>query len=392
MPPTPDAWLPTLDAGLRGSLLALLLLLGASMLRWPRRLPLERVGLALAAGLCVQVVAQAPAVEWGPWSPWMAPAIGIAMGNSVLFWLFSQALCDDDFVLRRRHGAVWAGVVLAATLNLVLLVPWCRAGAPGWASLASQVVFAMPLLFGVLTVWAAARHWRDDLIEPRRYLRAAIVVGGSAYALAMVAARRASGDGRLSPTAAAFDAAGLLLIVAGVAWLLLRPVRGDWYAATAAAPDETGAAPAPPSAAASEAEAPGRPAPHATSVGVPDSAVHAADAHLAQALDRAMQVDRAYKDPALAVGSLADRLGVPEYRLRRHINQRLGHRNFNAYLNAYRLAEARAALADPARRQLPVLTIALEAGFGSIGPFNRAFKADTGLTPTDFRRQQLADS
>lgn len=56
MPPTPDAWLQTLDAGLRGSLLALLLLLGSSMLRWPTRLPLERVGLALAAGLCVQVV------------------------------------------------------------------------------------------------------------------------------------------------------------------------------------------------------------------------------------------------------------------------------------------------------------------------------------------------
>lgn len=390
MPPTPDAWLQTLDAGLRGSLLALLLLLGASMLRWPRRLPLERVGLALAAGLCVQVVVQAPAVEWGPWSPWQAPAIGIAMGNSVLFWLFAQALCDDDFVLRRLHVAVWAGVVLAATLNLVLLVPWCRAGAPGWASLASQVVFAMPLLFGVLTVWAAARHWRDDLIEPRRYLRAAIVVGGSAYALAMVAARRASGDGRLSPTAAALDAAGLLLIVASVAWLLLRPVRGDWYGAAAVAPGETGAAPTPSSAA--EADAPGHPAPHATNGDAPDPAGYAADAHLAQALERAMQVERAYRDPALAVGGLADRLGVPEYRLRRHINQRLGHRNFNAYLNAYRLAEARAALADPARRQLPVLTIALEAGFGSIGPFNRAFKADTGLTPTDYRRQQLADS
>jgi sec-independent protein translocase protein TatA len=44
------------------------------------------------------------------------------------------------------------------------------------------------------------------------------------------------------------------------------------------------------------------------------------------------------------------------------------------------------------QREVPVLTIALDAGFGSIGPFNRAFKADTGLTPTDFRRQALADS
>jgi AraC-like DNA-binding protein len=35
------------------------------------------------------------------------------------------------------------------------------------------------------------------------------------------------------------------------------------------------------------------------------------------------------------------------------------------------------------------LTIALDAGFQSLGPFNRAFKAHTGMTPTDFRRDRL---
>ena len=39
-----------------------------------------------------------------------------------------------------------------------------------------------------------------------------------------------------------------------------------------------------------------------------------------------------------------------------------------------------------------MLTIALDAGFQSIGPFNRAFKADTDLTPTEFRRAALADT
>lgn len=102
--------------------------------------------------------------------------------------------------------------------------------------------------------------------------------------------------------------------------------------------------------------------------------------------------ERAYRDEGLSVATLATRLAVPEYRLRRLINQRLGHRNFNAYVNGYRLAEASGALADPQRRDLPVLSIALEAGFQSIGPFNRAFKAATGLTPTEFRREKLADS
>ena len=45
---------------------------------------------------------------------------------------------------------------------------------------------------------------------------------------------------------------------------------------------------------------------------------------------------------------------------------------------------------DPGQKEVPVLTIALDAGFQSIGPFNRAFKAATGLTPTEFRRLAAA--
>jgi AraC-like DNA-binding protein len=105
-----------------------------------------------------------------------------------------------------------------------------------------------------------------------------------------------------------------------------------------------------------------------------------------------MTDERAYRTEDLTLAALASRLAVPEYRLRRLINRRLGHRNFNAFVNGFRLDEARAALRDPTRRALPVLTIALEAGFQSIGPFNRAFKAATGFTPTEFRKEHLADS
>ena len=75
---------------------------------------------------------------------------------------------------------------------------------------------------------------------------------------------------------------------------------------------------------------------------------------------------------------------MPEYRLRRLINGQLGYRNFNAFLNGYRIEEARAALADPSQAEVPVTTIALDAGFQSIGPFNRAFKVSTGVTPTEY--------
>ncbi|MDU6560307.1 MAG: helix-turn-helix domain-containing protein, partial [Streptococcus vestibularis] len=66
-----------------------------------------------------------------------------------------------------------------------------------------------------------------------------------------------------------------------------------------------------------------------------------------------------------------------------------GHRNFSAFLNRYRLDDAKAALSDPGQRDVPILTIAIDAGFQSIGPFNRAFKAATAMTPSEFRRQAL---
>jgi transcriptional regulator GlxA family with amidase domain len=137
------------------------------------------------------------------------------------------------------------------------------------------------------------------------------------------------------------------------------------------------------------------PDPHPAEVpGAPAAADPAdpADPALAAALAQAMDVQQAWRDEDLSVAGLASRLGVPEYRLRRHINQHLGHRNFNAYVNGLRLAEAQRLLADAGQRDTPVLRIALDAGFGSIGPFNRAFKAATGLTPTEFRRQTLAES
>jgi AraC-like DNA-binding protein len=105
-------------------------------------------------------------------------------------------------------------------------------------------------------------------------------------------------------------------------------------------------------------------------------------------LDSAM-ADGAYRRAALTIGELAGMLHVPEHRLRALINQRMGFRNFSAYLNEHRIADAKNRLADPDIVSLPVLTIAMDLGYGSLAPFNRAFKSATGQTPTEFRRAAL---
>ena len=99
-----------------------------------------------------------------------------------------------------------------------------------------------------------------------------------------------------------------------------------------------------------------------------------------------------YRRSGLTISALSESLGHPEHRLRRLINGPLGFRNFSAFLNSYRIPEAQQILADPDKVRKPVLTLALELGYGSLGPFNRAFKASTGQTPTEFRQQKLGPS
>lgn len=374
--------LAVVDAALRGTLLALLLLLAGALWRDRPRLPAAQAAIAFCLGLCVQVIGATPLLEDRLPLLWQAPLIAVAVGNAVLFWVFIQALFDDDFVLRPVHGLAWATVAALSGFNCAVMA--------GSASLLAPLTWglqrAVPLLFAVLAAVAAAAHWRADLVEGRRRLRVFVLVTGVVYTVAMLMARLAAPRGRLSASTALLDSAALLLMVAVVAGHLLRLGNSALFPSSPA----PGAVPAPASL----------PPPADSAPPPPNTAADPADGRLAdaqqqalqQALQRLMTEQHAYRREDLSIASLAALLKVPEYRLRRLINQRLGHRNFNAFVNGYRLQEASAALADPQRRSLPVLGIALDAGFQSIGPFNRAFKAATGRTPSEYRREKLADS
>jgi AraC-like DNA-binding protein len=365
------------DAALRGMVVALLLLAAGLMLRDRPRLPAALAGALLTLGLVVQVFSSTPTFEQRVSCAAQSPLVGISVANAVLFWLFVRSLFDDDFHWRPWHAAVWALALVVGMLNCAMLT-----GAPAWITIVLRVLLrAVPVAGALLAVHAAARRWRDDLVEARRRLRFFVLVTGVAYTLLQLGLRLSAPNGRLSDSAALFDMAALLVVAGGVAWRLLRLASTELFPAATRSPPLADKALTP--AQASLAEEAGPP---------PLPPPDAAEERLAEALHKLMRIERAYRSENLTVAALAAMLSVPEYRLRRHINQRLGHRNFNAYVNGLRLHEAKAALADPALRDLPVLTIALTAGFQSIGPFNRAFKAVTGMTPTEFRRVNIADS
>jgi AraC-like DNA-binding protein len=109
------------------------------------------------------------------------------------------------------------------------------------------------------------------------------------------------------------------------------------------------------------------------------------------AVRRAFGEQHVHRDGELTVSSLAQKLAMPEYRLRKLIHEELGYRNFNALLHDYRIAEASRDLSDPAKNSLPILTIALTVGYNSINPFNRAFREAKGMTPSAFRAQAQAE-
>ena len=294
----------------------------------------------------------------------------MSCSGSVVFWLWARAAFDDDFALRRWHGAL-----LAAIVGLQLFdAGW----AVKWPAFALAIERTLPLVYLGLALLAAVQTlltWRADLVAERRRLRLVVLIGTSAYiAIAVFPSFSPAPSAPASGSSVASLASifGLCALVSFCGWKLLRAAdtqEGPGLLQTTA--DILG------SAQPVAAEGEDKPA--------------AIDLALLRRLEHLMTVERAYRREGLTIGSLSAELGVPEYRLRQLINEGLGHRNFNAFLNRYRIEEAKAALADPEQKEVPVLTIALDAGFQSIGPFNRAFKADTDATPTEFRRAALAN-
>jgi AraC-like DNA-binding protein len=55
-------------------------------------------------------------------------------------------------------------------------------------------------------------------------------------------------------------------------------------------------------------------------------------------------------------------------------------------VNTYRVEEAKRKLVDPSRKHYSLLAIAEEVGFNSKSAFNTAFKKQTSMTPSEFRK------
>ena len=342
---------------LRAAAVTLLLVLAASMFADFRQVLAGRLVIAFALGTAAHA-ATASIGAGSPISAGHAPLIALATGDIVVFWLFTRALFDDAFRLRWWHGLIWAAVVAFSYVSCMWIAPG------GNARIAIVMVNSLVLVFIALAVAQTISSWSADLVERRRRVRVFIVVASALYGGMNALLQIAYAGSRMTVEwANLLNAAVLTGIVAAITWAMLRVDGADLFTAS-------------PEAIVLNAS--------------PGAAEDSVDRKLVDALMRLMADERIYRYDNITIGTLAGRLKIPEYRLRRLINQRLGYRNFNVFLNNHRIEEAKAALADPTQAEVPVITIAMDAGFQSLGPFNRAFKATTGVTPTEYRRKTSA--
>jgi AraC-like DNA-binding protein len=342
-----------IEAGVRGGGIAILLLLALFAWRDARRFLAARYFVPFMLSGIGYLIESAPGLMMIE-PAWLVPLRFLSCLSPALFQLWAWAAFDDTF---KPSPIVW-------------LPTAAMAGLTAWAMIAHQwfpwrIVQSAALLLVCVGVWQVLSGRGVDLVEGRRRMRLTLAI-----TVGLVIAGLTIYSAVTSPALRLQNG----LVTAGIV-LVLALLSAVFHLGFTVPPDLVtvpARIEAPPSAAMTA-----------------PVAIDPEERALLDRLRRLMDDERIYREEGLGIASLATRLGLPEYRLRRLINQRLGHRNFNSFVNGYRLAETIAALSDPGQAQVPILTIALDAGFQSIGPFNRAFKAQTGMTPSDFRRERL---
>jgi len=331
-----------------GQLLLMALVVGRSGA--PARIRWASVALLVCVAAYLAIVS--PALYL--WRSLAWPAIQIFSLNAPLaLWVFAHLIFERP--VDKRLFALALGVTLidwAIFTHARFVTHQMPYGA-------DVVQHAVAFLLAVHAIAIAIANRGDDLSEKRRMFRLGFVIVVGVETLGVVAAE-SWGNHRLRTDI------GLMLLQSGTSLLAILAFGAAMLSANAELLFDA------------EAPRPERPP------------LSPAEHVLKQKLDAAM-ADHVYRESGLTIGVLAERLGVPEHRLRALINQRLGYRNFSDFLNSHRIGDAKAWLGDPARVDLPVLTLAMDLGYGSLAPFNRAFRDATGTSPSEYRRAAILE-
>jgi len=99
-----------------------------------------------------------------------------------------------------------------------------------------------------------------------------------------------------------------------------------------------------------------------------------------------MEDDRLYCNTSLKLSTFAEKINIPSKYVSQVINQNLSM-SFSDYLMQLRIEDAKHNLINPSKQHLTISGIAEESGFASSSRFNHLFKKFTGLTPSQYQKQ-----
>lgn len=281
--------------------------------------------------------------------------LGLVVAQPVFFWLTANGLFDDRFRFRWWHALAIAGkfaVAGAIAYERPIANVFTGYSAEELPRLMPNFFYTLAFVFHALAV--VLRTNRTDLVEPRRRLRAYVLIG---TAVIILQALLNAAVMRPLNFSSASDTASLVLITLGA---LVTVTWGDALWRDIFAVRERS----------------------------PSGSAEADPAIVAKAL-AAMEKDELFRTEGLTLTALSEKLGEQEYKLRRAINSGLGYRNFNEYLNFYRMRAAKKFLENGENRAYPLIHLALDLGYAAPAPFNRAFKDATGIAPGEYRRRAL---
>jgi len=331
---------------------------------------------ALCAGLAAYIIA--PLFE--PQSLIGSAVILGAISVPATFWFFCEAVFKD-WDTKSQRLSWWHWCLLTLFLGLSFLAFRLAAAAQNDSSIFDLSFYtsnALRLGFLVLALRAIVGEWGNDLVESRRRFRTVVsAIGGTYIGLVVLVELLLRGQ-IANESLELANAIGLSVLLLGIAawFLVLNPE--DLFAQSPIVQEIN------------ENNTNIAPISIATGAATTTSPVltHTERKWVLNAQEY-MQQEHGYQQTSLSISALANHLQIPEHILRRLINKYLGFRNFNDFVNSYRLKAAAERLANPDEERVPILTIALDSGFASITPFNRAFKTHFRQTPSEYRQASL---
>jgi len=113
------------------------------------------------------------------------------------------------------------------------------------------------------------------------------------------------------------------------------------------------------------------------------------NAALFQKIDELVLKQQLYLKSDISLDSLSQLVEKNTQKTSEVINQ-YAKRNFNDFINYYRIQDAKQLLVDVNRKQYTIASIAFDIGFSSLSSFNVAFKKFEGTTPSSYKKMHTS--